>query len=73
MARAGRWILVALAALLWTVSASSARAQDDDGDHAPTAPMVLDGRALFTVRGTEAYPAPERAERIRDESVGRRG
>ncbi|HPO18479.1 MAG TPA: hypothetical protein PLO07_04745, partial [Rubrivivax sp.] len=39
---------------------------DDDAAEVPTAPVTIDGRLLFTVRGASSLPAHERAQRIRE-------
>ena len=51
----------------------TARASEDTGVEIQTAPVKLDGRILFTVRGQTAYPAEKRAQLIAQhiESVAR--
>jgi small-conductance mechanosensitive channel len=57
--------LVLLAAFLATPAAAQVAAPPPAGEgEAETAPVTLDGRALFRVVGFSALPAPERAARI---------
>jgi small-conductance mechanosensitive channel len=60
-----RW--VGLLLLLFSVLASAAPGAfaADELDIA-TAPVVVDGQTLFSVRGVSAFPAPDRAEAIAD-------
>ena len=62
--------IVALACLLLTPAMATAQADADSEAEITVAPVTLDGRALFHVRGTSSLPARERAagisERIRE-------
>ena len=46
--------------------ASESAAAELEAETAPTTPVELDGRRLFQVRGVSAYPAEQRAERIKN-------
>ncbi len=43
-----------------------AAAADEDNNDLPQADVVIDGKALFSVRGVRAHPAERRAEEIED-------
>ncbi len=51
--------------LVAAVSAVASQAQDADAE-IPTSPVLLDGRVLFTVRGSSSLPASERAALVAD-------
>ncbi len=55
-------LLVAVAIWLSAVGWAGAQAPEDSGSE--TAPVIVDGRVLFKVRGVEAYPAARRAREI---------
>ena len=46
--------------------AGESAAAELEAETAPSAPVELDGRRLFQVRGVSAYPAEQRAERIQN-------
>lgn len=65
-------LCVALAAASGGVSAQSSAptaAPDDSISDVATAPVKVDGRVLFLVRGVSAYPADKRAQIIADRIV----
>jgi small-conductance mechanosensitive channel len=54
-----------LVAILWLLLASEAVARQDVKEpELDSAPVIVDGEALFRVRGVEAFPAVERAANI---------
>jgi small-conductance mechanosensitive channel len=62
-------IAVIAAALLWSPGSASAARQTPDEPGEPrtvTAPVMLDGKLLFRVRGVAALPAEERAHLIEE-------
>ncbi|MGE5153493.1 MAG: mechanosensitive ion channel family protein, partial [Bdellovibrio bacteriovorus] len=62
-------LLWALTLAAWATGAEHQAAPSPDAEleaeSVATAPVVLDGKTLFLVRGLSAFPAEERAERIR--------
>ena len=72
MSRRSRpWLLVSMLILICvsavaqeTSSASSEPVVEEDAALVQTAPVVIDGMNLFSVRGVSAYPAEKRAETI---------
>ena len=63
---AGALCAAALAAPAAAQPHAASPAFDDDAAEVPTAPVTIDGRLLFTVRGASSLPAHERAQRIRE-------
>ncbi len=59
------WVLCGL--LCASAFAQSPQAQDPTG--VSTAPVIVDGKKLFRVRGTSAYPATRRAGEIRQRII----
>src|SRR5215469_8452926 len=62
-------LIAAVAGVLWPNSALAQPARDDPSGIAAekgiaTAPVSIDGRVLFRVRGVTAFPAAERAAAI---------
>ncbi len=76
-----RRILAVLSVMLWGALGAVAQAQTDgapDGSgqlNGGIGDVVIDGQHLFSVRGTQSYPAQKRADRIIDqiEAVARAG
>ncbi|MDO9596099.1 MAG: mechanosensitive ion channel family protein [Azoarcus sp.] len=68
-----RWLagcfLLCFLALATVASAEGVRAQTSATDEEVSAEVVIDGTALFRVRGTSAYPADKRAQAIAERIV----
>ncbi len=65
-----RYLLLALFTLLLVSAGGPAMAQTDTGvQRVPTAPVWVDGKVLFQLRGISAYPAEERAARVRERII----
>lgn len=60
------FLLALLCACPLTLAAQEVTSASAETTAADTAPVVVDGRPLFVVSGFSAYPAKERAGRIRD-------
>src|SRR5262245_51253893 len=61
--------LLCLIALLLIPSTAAAQTPDTEVDGVVTAPVEIDGRVLFRVRGVSSLPAEQRAERIRQQML----
>jgi small-conductance mechanosensitive channel len=67
MAQWARWCLlsVALAVATWPAAAQGGASGDEVPDaEAPSAAVEVDGRVLFSVRGSASFPAEQRAKAI---------
>ncbi|HMN56955.1 MAG TPA: hypothetical protein PKE15_06900, partial [Ottowia sp.] len=60
-------LLLGCALPLWAQTA--APEPTDAAPSANAAPVVIDGHELFTLRGIRSYPAPERAEMVRQKII----
>lgn len=64
--RTGMGFLVFFLAFAFTPAIQAQQAATADARQAPvTAPVTIDGKTLFLLRGASAYPATERAARVR--------
>jgi small-conductance mechanosensitive channel len=66
MSRSAFALVILLLSLARWVAAGQEPAKADVEDEVPTAPVELDGREMFRVRGVSSYPAPDRARLIGD-------